>query len=102
MNRTIEDSKQFDVVCMSFGKEKQKEINVVESGEKDSFLEQTMDIKAENSELLENGNLKTESGKSIIKFADYAQAKNNKESRITEFAILKDKRKSKKDNEQVI
>ena len=102
MNRTIEDSKQFDVVCMSFGKEKQKGIEVVEAGEKDSFILQTMEIKAENCELLKNGNLKTEGGKNIINFADYAKVKNNNESRITEFALAKAKRKSQRDSEQVI
>ena len=48
MNRTIEDSRKFDVVCMSFGKEQEKGIEVIGAGEKDSFLEQTMEIKAES------------------------------------------------------
>ena len=40
----------------------------------------------------------------IIKFADYAKAKSNNESRITEFALQKAKkeRKSQRDSEQVI
>lgn len=48
MNRTIEDSKGYDVVCMSFGKEKEKGIDVVEAGKKDSFLIETMEIKLTN------------------------------------------------------
>ncbi len=48
MNRTIADSRDYDVVCMSFGKENQKGIEVVEAGEKDSFLTETMEIKAIN------------------------------------------------------
>mgnify|MGYP003309265245 CR=1 FL=1 len=47
MNRTIEDSKQFDVVCMSFGKERERGIEVESSGEKDSLFE-TMERKAGN------------------------------------------------------
>ena len=48
MNRTIEDSQEYDVVCMSFGKEKQKGINVEQAGQKDSFLSETMEIKAQS------------------------------------------------------
>ena len=39
MNRTIEDSKGFDIVCMSFGKEPEREIEVVEAGEKDTRID---------------------------------------------------------------
>ena len=46
MNRTIKDSKEFDVVFMSFGKEKGKEIEVVEANKKDSFIIESMEIKA--------------------------------------------------------
>lgn len=51
MNRTIEDSKEFDIVCMSFGKEKERGIEVVEAGQKDSFLLETMEIKTTNTTL---------------------------------------------------
>lgn len=51
MNRTIEDSKEFDVVCMSFGKEQEKEIRVVEADKKDSFIMESMEIKAGNCTL---------------------------------------------------
>ena len=78
MNRTIEDSKGFDIVCMSFGKEPEREIEVVEAGEKDSFLKETMEIKTGNCELLKNGNLEMETGNIIVNFADYKQAKHNK------------------------
>lgn len=47
MNRTIEDSKNYDIVCISFGKKRERGIKVTSSGKKDSFLEQTMEIKAE-------------------------------------------------------
>ena len=48
MNHTIEDSKKFDVVCMSFGKEKGKGIEVVEADKKDSFIIESMEIKVGN------------------------------------------------------
>ena len=51
MNRTIEDSKEFDVVCMSFGKEQERGIEVVEADKKDSFIIESMEIKAGNCTL---------------------------------------------------
>ena len=51
MNRTIEDSREFDVVCMSFGKEQEKEVEVVEADKKDSFIVESMEIKAGNCTL---------------------------------------------------
>lgn len=47
MNQSIVDSQQFDVVCMSFGKEKEIGIEVESSGEKDCLFE-TMEIKVGN------------------------------------------------------
>lgn len=106
MSRTIEDSKNFDVVCMSFGKEKQKGIKVVKAGKKDCFKEATesKDLKTENSKLYKNNNLEEEEGNVIVNFADYKKAKENNENRITEFAVEKAKREKRKqrDNEQVI
>ncbi len=46
MNRTTADSQGYDVVCMSFGKNLEKGIEVEAIGEKDSFLKETMEIKA--------------------------------------------------------
>ncbi len=46
MSQTSGDSKNYDVVCISFGKENEKGIQVTEAKKKDSFLEQTMEIKA--------------------------------------------------------
>lgn len=46
MSQTSGDSKSYDVVCMSFGKENERGIEVVEANKKDSFLEQTMEIQA--------------------------------------------------------
>ena len=46
MSQTSGDSKNYDVVCISFGKENEKVIQVTEANKKDSFLEQTMEIQA--------------------------------------------------------
>lgn len=46
MSQTSGDSKSYDVVCISFGKENEKGIQVTEANKKDSFLEQTMEIQA--------------------------------------------------------
>lgn len=84
MNHTIEDSKNYDVVCISFGKEKERGIEVTENGSKDSFLEQTMEIKAKSSELQSNGRLK---GNNIHKFNDYKKLKENNKNRLTKHAL---------------
>ena len=44
MSQTSGDSKNYDVVCISFGKENEKGIKVTEAKKKDSFLEQTMEM----------------------------------------------------------
>lgn len=46
MSQTSGDSKNYDVICISFGKENEKGIQVTEAKKKDSFLEQTMEIQA--------------------------------------------------------
>ena len=53
MSQTSGDSKNYDVVCISFGKENEKGIKVTEANKKDSFLEQTMEIPVGTSELAE-------------------------------------------------
>lgn len=44
MNQTIADSQKFDIVCMSFGKEIEKGIQVENSGHKSNLFE-AMEIK---------------------------------------------------------
>lgn len=103
MNQTSGGSK-FDIVFMSFGKENQKGIAVESAGEKDTIFNDNMAITAENSKLLENGNLETQKGNIIVNFADYKKARENNKNRKTEFAIKKqqrEERKSKKDSERV-
>lgn len=77
MNRTIEDSRNYDVVCISFGKEKQKGIEVMQAGEKDSFLEQTMDIPAVTCSI-NDMKLSKEQQKQVIE---------NREKRVTRKAL---------------
>lgn len=56
MNQTTADSqKDYDVICMSFGKQLEKGIEVVEAGEKDSFLKETMEFKAVNCDVKDMG-----------------------------------------------
>lgn len=79
MNHTIEGSKNFDVVCMSFGKEKGKEIEVVEAGEKDSFIEaQFMEIKAGNC-----------TAKDILTAEQISKLRENRKERKTKKALTR-------------
>lgn len=55
MNQTTADSQEYDVICMSFGKEIEKGIDVVEADKKDSFLMEAMEIKAGDCELKDMG-----------------------------------------------
>lgn len=95
MNRTTADSRDYDVVCMSFAKEKQKGIEVLEAGEKDNLFGENMIIHAGNSEILENGTIKTEVGQIIAQNVNFAQVKENNDKRMTSFAIEKAKREGK-------
>ena len=86
MNRTIEDSKEFDIVCMSFGKEKERGIEVVEAGQKDSFLLETMEIKATKA-TLSDMNFSKEQQK---------QLRENREARRTTKALARMKSASQR------
>ena len=88
MSRTIEDSKKYDIVIdfLSYKKEKERGLTVDVYGAKDSELLDTMEVKVEKGELLENGNLKSQNGTVISNFANYKKVKDNKENRKTEFA----------------
>lgn len=79
----------FDIVCMSFGKENKRGLKVVEGAEKNSLFNEDMIIKTEDGELKENNTLQLENG-NIIKFEERA------------FAKLQENRKSKQENGIVI
>ena len=88
MSRTIEDSKKYDIVIdfLSYKKEEERGLTVDVYGAKDSELLETMEVKVEKSELLDNGSLKLENGTMIANFADYKKIKDNRDNRRTEFA----------------
>lgn len=61
----------FDIVCMSFGKENERGLKVIQGASKNSIFNEEMLIKAEDGKLMENNTLKTENG-NIIKFKEKA------------------------------
>lgn len=90
MSRTIADSKNYDIVFLSYQKEEGKELEVENFGEKDNQFIESMNIKAGKAELLKDGTLVTENGK-IANFTDYKEIKEINEKKITKFAIEKRK-----------
>ena len=97
MKPSNEGSRKFDIIVdfVSYKKGKEKGLIVDSADGKDNTLLECIEFSAGNSELLENGKLKKEDGNIIVNFADYKQAKENNESRITEFALEKKKRNAK-------
>lgn len=97
MKPSNEGSRKFDIVVdfLSYKKENERGLKVVASGEKDNISLERMEISAGKSKILENGNLEKEDGTIIVNFADYKQAKENSESRITDFALEKKKKRAK-------
>lgn len=103
MKPSNEGSKKFDIVVdfLSYKKEKERGLTVETAGEKENVFEDSMVIKAENSKILENGNLETENGNIIVNFGDYKQIKENKDNRVTDFAVEKKKREKRKSNNEI-
>lgn len=103
MKPSNEGSKEFDIVVnfLSYKKEKERGLTVETAGEKENIFEDSMVIKAENSKILENGNLETEKGNILVKFADYKKVKENNEGRVTDFALEKKKRQKQKANNEI-
>ena len=64
----------FDIVCLSFGKDKEKGLKVVQGASKNSIFDEKMDIRAERSSLRENDTLELDNG-NIIEFKKGAFAK---------------------------
>lgn len=69
MKPTTEGSNavNFDFVCLSFGKDKEKGLKVVEGASKSSIFDDKIEIRTEESDLRENDTLETLNGK-IIQF----------------------------------
>lgn len=84
MKPTIEGSNamNFDMVCMSFDKQKERGLKVVQGASKNSIFDENMAIIAEDSELRSNDTIKTKSG-NIIKFEQkaFAKVKENRKSK---------------------
>ena len=86
MKPTTEGSSaiNFDILCMSFGKENERGLKVVQGASKNSIFDEEMVIKAENGTLRENNTLESANG-NIIKFEEKAfeKLKENKIGRET-------------------
>ncbi len=76
MKPTIEGSvaMNFDMVCMSFDKQKERGLEVIQGASKNSIFDEDMTIIAEDSELRSNDTIKTKKG-NIIKFEQKAFTK---------------------------
>lgn len=107
MKPTTEGSSaiNFDMVCMSCGKEKERGLKVVQGASKNSIFDEEMEIRAEISEIREDNTVKTANG-NIIKFEEkaYEIVKENRDlvkqkGTIINFEERKTKRKSKTDRE---
>lgn len=87
MKPTTEGSNaiNFDMVCMSFSKENERGLKVVQGATKNSIFDEEMLIKAEDGKLMENNTLKSANG-NIISFEEKAFEKvkeNNKERKTS-------------------
>lgn len=93
MKPTTEGSiANFDIVCMSFGKEKERGLKVVQGASKNSIFDEEMTIKVENGVLRKNNTLQSENG-NVIKFEEKAFEKlqeNRKERKIEKRKVLKE------------
>ena len=69
MNLATEGSStiNFDIVCLSFGKDKERGLKVVQGASKNSIFDEKMELKAERGTLRENDTLQSANGK-IIEF----------------------------------
>lgn len=107
MKPTTEGSSaiNFDMVCMSFGKENERGLKVVQGASKNSIFDEEMEIRAEISEIREDNTVKTANG-NIINFEEKAfeTVKENRQlvkekGTIINFEERKTKRKSRMDKE---
>lgn len=83
MKPTTEGSNaiNFDMVCMSFDKKKERGLNIIIGAEKNIIFNEEMAIKAENSTLRDNNTLETENG-TIINFKEEAFKTVNKNRKM--------------------
>lgn len=107
MKPTTEGSKvdNFDMVCMSFGKEQERGLKVVQGAAKNSIFNEDMELRAEDGQLNENDTIELSNGKIIeFKKGAYKRIKQNRKMKAERGMILnyeeKVARKSKKEQER--
>ena len=84
MKPTTEGSSaiNFDIVCLSFGKDKQRGLKVIQGASKNSVFDEKMDLRVERGALNENDTLQSENGKVIyFKKGSFATLKENRNGR---------------------
>lgn len=107
MKPTTEGSKDnYEMICISFGKEKQRGLKVERGSKKENIFDETMFLNAENGELMENNTLKLANG-NIINFEERAfkTVKRNRKMKeqngvVYNFEVEKKARNSKKEQER--
>ena len=95
MNLATEGSNaiNFDIVCLSFGKDKERGLKVVQGASKNSVFDEKMEIKAEKGELRDNDTLQSENGKIVeFKNGSFATLKENRLGRKTAKQIERENR----------
>lgn len=107
MKPTTEGSKvdNFDMVCMSFGKEQERGLKVVQGAAKNSIFNEDMELRTEDGQLNENDTIELANGKIIeFKKGAYKRIKQNRKMKAERGMILnyeeKVARKSKKEQER--
>lgn len=107
MQPTTEGSKlfNFDIVCMSFGKEKEKGINVVQGAVKTSIFNDNIELKVEEGKLKDNDTIETLNGEIIkLKKGSYKTIKQNRKMKKEKGIILnyEEKKEGKSNIDRVI
>lgn len=91
MKPTTEGSRavNFDMVCMSFGKEQERGLKVVQGAAKNSIFNEDMELKAEDGILRENDTIESASGKIVeFKKGTYKKVKQNRKMKSEKGIIL--------------
>lgn len=57
---------KFDIVCLSFDKEQEKGLKVIQGASKNSEFDEKMSIKVENGALRSNNTIQSENGNIIV------------------------------------
>lgn len=104
MKPTTEGSNtiNFDMVCMSFGKEKERGLKVVQGATKNSIFNEEVEIKAEDSKMREDNTIETANGK-IIKFKErtFEKIKVNRKLKAEKGIVLNFEENVKEKNKNI-